>query len=570
MMSLSSMRGVTLATLLVFGSSGCIVVHNDPPPTPSGQHASATPRPKKPATRPKPAREQPKPKPKPKPKPVTPPKPKPEPKPQPKPEPKPQPKPEPKPEPRPEPEVPKATHMVVPVRVAFAESVAKIDALIVKTAKQDWRTVSAPNAPTKVELKYTVWRDPIKASFADGTLKVGVSVRYAANVRVSAKNPLGGRIWLTKGESWGTKSEPQTLSARFHAEFSVQDDFSVKARAELDDIDHGKAPSGDVCVKAIVRVCIGKDAIAPMVRKNLERQLVPQIEKALNDADRELEKALRLKPHAQKLWTALQQPQSLQKLGQANCPSEAGALCTTPAWLVARPESLGLSQPRMDGKDLRVDLAIAGQLAVQLGDKPTTKPTPLPKLKPVTEPPGFAVRARLRVPLASLGDEINKHLKDKQLAARGGPEIVVTRVTLGDQFDARHPRRLHLVVSVSGALNADLKLSGELDWDPKQRELSVKDLDYTVDTDNEALKQLSAANHAALRKLLADRARWKLDTRAAALGDAVTKALGGVWPGHLTVGGELSQVHLESFIMEKGMLAADIVLAGQLEVAFKP
>jgi hypothetical protein len=110
--------------------------------------------------------------------------------------------------------VPKATHMVVPVRVAFAESVAKIDALIVKTAKQDWRTVSAPNAPTKVELKYTVWRDPIKASFADGTLKVSVSVRYAANVRVSAKNPLGGRIWLTKGESWGTKSEPQTLSAR--------------------------------------------------------------------------------------------------------------------------------------------------------------------------------------------------------------------------------------------------------------------------------------------------------------------------------------------------------------------
>jgi hypothetical protein len=460
--------------------------------------------------------------------------------------------------------------MVVPVRVDFAESVARIDALIVKTMTQDWRTVSAAGAATKVEVKYTVWRDPITASFDDGTLRVGVNVRYAANVRASVKNPLGGRIWITKGESWGTKAEPQQISAKFHAGMKIQDDFSVKVDAGLDDIDHGKAPSGNVCVKVIAKVCISKQAIAPMVHKNLEQQIVPQIQQALGKADKQLEQALMLQGHAQKLWTVLQQPQSLQKLGQANCPSEAGALCKTPAWLVARPESVGISQPRMDGKDLRVDLAIAGQIAVQLGDKPTLAPTPLPKLKTVTDPPGFAVRAQLRVPLDALGDELNKRLQDKHLVVKGGPELVVTRVAIGDKFEPRFPRRIHVVVSVGGALKADLELVGELVWDANKRELSVKDFNYTVDTDNAALKQLSAANHEALRKLLTARAHWKLDTRTAALGDAITHALGDVWRGHLAVEGALNKLQVEQFKVEKGVLAADVVLAGQLAVAYTP
>lgn len=563
-MMIRSMRDVSLATLLAF-ASGCVIVHGAPYSAPAPQRASAAHKPKKPQAKPRPAAHKPKPKPQSQPKP--------QPKPQPQPQPKPKPQPRPQPQPQPEPEAPpqstpNATNIVLPVRVDFDEAVARIDALVVKSLKQDWQVVSKKGAATKVEVKYQVWRDPIKASFDDQTLKVGVNVRYAATVRASMTGPLGGTIWITKGETWGTKAEPQQISAKFHARLDIKDDLSVDAKAALDDIDHGKAPSGKVCVKAI-KVCITKEAIAPMVHKNLEKQIVPRIEKALNDADKQVEKALNLRPQAQKLWAAIQQPQSLQQLGQANCPTEAGALCTTPAWFVAQPAALGISQPRLDGKDLRVDLALAGQLSVQLGDRPAVKPTPLPKLTPVTGPPGFAVRARLKVPLDALGDELEKQLKGKQVGGRDTPEIVINRVTLLD-VDARNPRRIRLGVSVSGALKADLQLQGELFWDARRRELSIKDFDYTLDTDNQALAKLSAADHAALRRLIADRARWKLDTKAAALGKAVTDAFGRVWQGHLKVNGELSQVHLENFAMEKGTLAAEVVLAGELDVALTP
>lgn len=560
MFKVTTLRDVSLVSLLFFGSScSCVIVKGTPPPQ---QQAANRPKPiKKPAPAPaKPAGKPVKPETKPAPKPI------------PKPRPKPAPKPAPEPEPPPPPAIPNSTHMVVPVRVDFDDAVAKIDSMVVKTMTQDWKVVSGPKDPTKVEVRYTVWRDPIKASFADGTLAVTVNVRYAADVRASAANPLGkGRIWITKGETWGTKSEPQHVNAKFHAKLKVKDDFTVAADVGLDDIDHGAAPTGNVCVKALVNLCVSKETIAPMVRKNLEKPLVPQIEKALGDADTQIEKALNLKPHAQKLWTALQQPQPLQKIGDANCPTELGALCKSSAWLVARPESVALSQPRMDGDDLRVDIGFAGQLAVELGRKPVVKPAPLPKLKTTTDPPGFAVHARIELPLDALSAEIAKQIAGKSLDVRGAPDLVVTSVTLVNHADPGNPRKIHVVVSVSGGdFKADVVLAGEVAWDARRREVYLKDFDYTVDTTNAQLQALSEANHAALKKRIAKLAHWKIDGRRAALGEAITKSLGNVWAGHLQVSGELEHLAVDDVQVGKDALTADVVVAGQLAIGFKP
>ena len=556
---------LTFATLLAFLCS-CTIVrvpYSGPSSPPRG--AAGKPKPAKGKPKPKPSSQAPTKKPTPKPaKPSGPGKPA-KPKPQPKP---PTPRPAPKPE-EPPPGVREGTQMVVPLRVAFDESVKKVDSLIQKTITQDWQVVSDPKSATKVEVRYTVWRDPIKAKFDDGRLDVSVNVRYAADVRASTK--IGKRvIWITKGETWGTKAEPQRVAAKFHADFKIQDDFRVTAEAKLDDIDFGPAPSGQVCVKALAKVCITKETVAPMVNKNLQKQLVPQIEQALDQADAQFEKQLNLKKQAQTLWTALQQPQSLQQLGQGRCPTEAGAICSTPAWLVAKPTSIGVSQPRMDGDDLRVDLGLAGQLVVQLGDKPAVKPTPLPKLEAVTDPPGFAFKSRLRLPLSQLNEELSKRVANVKLDGRNTPDIVITYVKLVDAFEGRHPHRLSFAVGVGGALRGELKLQGDLEWDPKARELSIENFDYTVDTDNEKLQKLSQSQYAALRKLVADKARWKLDAKAAALTEAVTKSLGGALAGKLQVNGELTDVQLENFSVKDGVVDAAVALAGKLDIAYSP
>jgi hypothetical protein len=545
MIASRSIRDVSLATLLMF--SGCTFISGAPV---QNQGRPSRPKPK---AKPKPQAAKPKPKPaKPKPKPA--PRPKPKPRPDPTPDPTPDPRPDPTPDPRP-PAEPDRTQLVVPVRVDFDAAVAKIDSLIQKTLKQDWQTVSKSGAAMKIEARYTVWRDPIKAEFVDGKLKVDVAVRYAADVRASMKNPVGGRIWITKGVSWGTKGDPQELSAKFHARFTVEEDYSVKADAQLDDIDHGKAPTGEVCVKVLAKVCMTKESVAPMVRQKIEGALVPQIKKALGSADKQFEKAMNLKKHAQQLWTGLQQPQPLQQVGQANCPTELGGLCSTQGWLVAKPETVGVAGPRMDGKDLRVDLGIGGDLAVVLGDKPAVKPAPLPKLQSKTGEPGFVVRAKLKIPTDALGDELTKQLKDQKIGGRG--EVVVTKVTLGGSTDPQHPQRISAEVSVTGAVEGTLKVHGDLVWDARKDTLALKNVDYSVDARNPALEKIAEAHKAALIKLIEKEARWKLGGKTGALNKAITRALGEVMPGKLHVNGQLNSLRLEKF-------------SGLLDVALSP
>ena len=196
-------------------------------------------------------------------------------------------------------------------------------------------------------------------------------------------------------------------------------------------------------------------------------------------------------------------------------------------------------------------------------------PTPLPALKTVTDPPGFAVRAHLELPLAALGAEIAKQLKGKSVAVQGQPGLMVTNVVLVNHADPTNPRKIHVVVSVAGGgFTADVTLAGEVAWDPRRDELYLKGFDYVVDTDNTKLKAWSAANYEALRKQIAERARWRLGD--VALGQAITRALGNVWAGHLDIDGELKQVAVEKFTVGKTMVEADVVVAGQLGVSFTP
>jgi len=559
MISAHSLRDVSLVTLFVF-TAGCTFIsggsypNQGRYPTNSPQRGPSKPRPDTHRPSPgKPAQHPAKPPPKPDPKPPA------------------RPRPKPDPRPAPDPKGPNGTQIVVPVRVDFAAAVAQIDGRIQKTMNQDWQTVSASGAAIKVEARYKVWRDPIRADFNDGALKLRVDVHYAADVRASAKNPFGGRIWITKGISWGTQASPQKLIARFEARVDIQSDYSVKADARLTDIDHGAAPKGEVCVKSAVKLCITKEALAPMVHKKLEAALVPQVQKALGSADKQFEKSLNLKKYAQQLWTNMQQPLQLQQLGQSNCPSELGGLCTTPAWLVVQPASIGISGPHLDRKDLRVDLGFGGQLTVKQGNKPAVKPTPLPRLQTSVGKPGFAVHASLRIPTDALGDELTKHLKGQNLGGASTGNAVIAGVTLGKSSSPRFPHRIEATISVrGGGLDADVKVHGDLEWDGRKDQLSLENIDFVVESQNPALKQLSAANKAALLKALGDRAHWNLNTKSSALKRAITRALGGVWPGHLKINGELSSFDIERFTVDKDTLAADVLVTGQLDVALTP
>ncbi|MFI5308275.1 MAG: DUF4403 family protein [Polyangiales bacterium] len=468
--------------------------------------------------------------------------------------------------------LPDLTELVVPVRVPFAQAVANVDALVEKTAKQGWTRVSNGDDSPQVEVKYQLWRDPVRASWNDDTLDVTVSVHYAADVRAKVQNPLSnGWIWVTHDETWGTKKEPQEITATFHAKVAMSDDFKLKAQTRLDPLVHGKAPSGDVCVQVLAQVCVSKATLTPMVRSHLDAYLTPRLTKALQQTTGQIEQALNLKARAQTLWSALQAPQSLQKIADADCPTEIGAACKTPAWLVAQPTALGVAGPRMDGDDLRVDLSITGRLQVALGQQPSVSPVPLPKLSAVSEPEGLRVHAALELDAPALSALLDEELKDLRFGAgKGKPELKVTSARVLSHSDAKHRHRITVVLSVTGSVTADITLYGGLSYDRATQTLSVASFDYTVETNNTLLKQLAGFDHDAFRRQLAAKAHWDLGRQVEPLKKAISAALNGTLRDQLSVSGELADLELSSFTVGNGSISADVVLAGDLQVTFTP
>ncbi|HEX2677994.1 MAG TPA: DUF4403 family protein, partial [Polyangiales bacterium] len=588
-------KSVALAMLMMFGGASCsITVNKKPDTTPSSPAPEAKPKKAESKAAPEPvAKAEPKPKAKAKPKPKPKPSPKPEAKAQAeKPAPAPQPAPAPAPappassEPAPAPSIAKdepaptppaasvkpqpgseLTQIVVPIRVPFEATVAKIDALVEQTAKQGWTRVTDGNDSPRVEVKYQLWREPIQARWEGETLIVVVPVRYAADVRAQVKNPLGGNwLWVTKGESWGTKKDPQEITATFRAKLSIGDGYRLHADTELEPLKHGKAPSGDVCIQAIAQLCVSKESLAPQVRKHLDAYLKPRIERELGGANAQLEQLLNVKARAQSLWSALQKPLRVQKPDQVDCPTNLGGTCKLPAWLIAQPTALGISAPHLDGSDVRADVAITGKLAVQLGAAPKVKAVPLPKLSAVTEPPGFRVHALLRIESSELSQQLEKLLSGLHVANKGTPDLQVKSAKLSSGADPKHPKRVDLTLAVSGAVEAELALHGDLSYDAAKQTLDLDHLDYDVATKNGVLKQqLAALDHHALLEQIAKKAHWKIGAQTDALQKALNGALNEALAGQLQVSGALSTLEVEKLDMQADALQVDVVLAGDLQ-----
>lgn len=571
----SWLRPLSIALIAVAASGCAISVHSS---TSGGTTPDKTkPKDDKPSKPSKPAEEKPKPS---KPKPTTPSKPKPkptdpkptDPKPvDPKPtDPKPvDPKPvDPKPEaPKPAPEI---SRVVVPVRIPFETAIAKIDSLLPKTDSRDWQRVTKKGDSPEADIKYKVWRDPIQASFSKDTLRVVVPLRYAATIRVKAKNPVGGDwIWLTKGETWGTSSKPQRAKVTVDLQLSIDGNWKVKSVSKLQSIKHGEAPSGNFCARVGIDICTPKENLAPRVEGEINDYLVPKIESALAKADTEIEKALDVKKSATALWAAIQTPQQLQKVSDKDCPTQGGGTCKKAAWLVVVPSSMGMSQITLSGDDLGVDLSLEGKVSTVFGARPKVKAKEFPKLTPPASPTEFQIRTALELPLDALEDLVGAELKKDGLGGSGSAKLQVKSVSIKAE-GKDSTKKLTLTITTDGAYDGKIVVVGQLDYDAKKGILSLEKLEFDAATKALFSKELKSFDAAAIEKRVVASARWDLSKESSQLRKALTASLNDVLPGKLELKGELKELSIIDAKIEDGVIVARIELSGKLGVDFTP
>lgn len=551
---------LSLATLLTACTITTTSTRNDatPPPPPKPAEAKPEPKPAEPeAKAPEPAKEKPKKEKKPKKAEA--------------PEPKKKPKPEiakappsaplarpdrdltpvePEPPPAPQPEV---STIVLPIRASLAALSEQVDALLPKEERRGWTQVTDEGDSPRAEVKATIWRDPVQVSFDDQTFHVSVPLRFAANVRAWVKNPVNSSDWISiaKNESWGTRQEPQRLTATFSAKLDVDGKWRVTSDLRMGELEHGPAPSGSICKKVVIDICVKRESIAPRVNRGIDDYVRPRIEKALAKLEGRVDDVFRLKKRAGEVWTALQKPRAVKLPGAKE-----------PAWVVVEPSAVALGRPELDGSDVRIDLAVQGRVQLVGGKPPAAGKRELPALGRELPPAGLHVLAELRVPYAALSETLARELGDEKLGKDG--RVTIESAKLVAKKDGDESRRVTLEVELGGATEATLQLSGKLAYDPASHRLSIEDLDFRKKPGGE----LDDAVLAALRKRVASKARWNLAKQTKPLEQAIAAALSERAEGQVQLDAELDQLDVRDFVLGDDGLVAEVIVGGKLRARY--
>jgi hypothetical protein len=472
-----------------------------------------------------------------------------------------------------EPETPKdaplspgMSRIIVPVNTSLKALQAKLEEELPNNeAQKAWKRVGKKSKNREIDIRYEIWREPIELSVKEHTLRVVVPVQYASEFRAKVDKPVGkGKIWLTHGETWGTKERKQTMKVTLDFNLKVNENYELESHSKLVSIDHGAPPDGKACTDTAVKICVPKKDLASHVEEELDEKIGRKIEKILKKGDKKIGKAFDLKPRVESVWSAMSTPVELQKANQANCPTLAGKICSRSAWLAFTPNTLGLSPLGLKGDDLGVRLSLEGKLQLS-ENKPQDKTPELPKLTTIGGGSTFELSTAFEIPIERLTERLDKALADTPLRV-GGVSLKVKSLALRISDGEKKTLTLKLVTEK----DHKLAFTTSLEFDPKKKLFALTRLVPDASTKAMLEKELKDLNLGELQKTIDDHATVALERASEALREAITSGLGKSLPAKFRLKGTLSEIALEDFSLNDKAIAAKVKLSGPLSIEILP
>lgn len=265
----------------------------------------------------------------------------------------------------------------VAIRVPLSLIREEIEKRVPTHYARGWELVTRPGASQSIETRVSVWRDAVGLRVEGDVVHVELPLRYAAEIRGSAKTPFGNSIALAKGQTWGTEAHPQSLTLRGSARVSVSDAWELGIAITFDDPRHGDPPSGSICSAGSVQICVPKETIAPAVRKKFDAEIRKRLAKLDALVVTKARKAAALPSRVKTLWGLLGCPVPLDPAVKFDCTSRK-AVKTSTSWLLLDPLAADLAL-RSSGDALIVEPRVTVRVERAEGVEPPRREVrPLP------------------------------------------------------------------------------------------------------------------------------------------------------------------------------------------------
>ncbi|WP_080057743.1 DUF4403 family protein [Spirosoma aerolatum] len=268
------------------------------------------------------------------------------------------------------------------------------------------------------------------------------------------------RIWAKAGVSvLGFMQYKETefeIDLRFKSKFDLDPDWSVHTQTQADGYGWVRKPTVSVIG---VNIPI-TNMVARLIDKNLGT-----ISKTL---DQQIRRNIDLRAPVLKAWNTLREPYLLSEKYRT--------------YLQVVPKRVLITPLRFEGRLIRATIGIEGYTLTTTGAKPDVRPVvSLPNLTVVSQ-----VKDDFQIGLLSEASypEVARIAADEFVGksfsfSNDRYHITITGMDLYGQNE-------HLIIKagIKGTLNGDIYLRGKPYYDPKDQTISLKDLQYDLDTKN--------------------------------------------------------------------------------------
>lgn len=303
-------------------------------------------------------------------------------------------------------------------------------------------------------LKARVWKlDRIRIVAKDSTFlfEVPLKIWVSAGYKIS---PLG----ITMS---GYKDTEFSIRLRLISKIGISPSWQVHSDTYVDSYDWITEPN--------VKVGTFKIPIKAMVSRLLNRNF----EKISTAIDEQINGTIDLKKYAEVAWNLARQPVLLSK--------------EYDTWLVVQPSSVTMTPLLVSGNILRATIGVqAFTQTVTSVEKPTVpKASGLPQLQILDKVPGnFKIGLISLISYEEASRLASKNFSGKSYSfVKGQYTVQVTGIEMYGQNE-----RLVIKVNLTGSINGYIYLKGVPYYDPATQMLSLKDLDYDLDTKNSIIR----------------------------------------------------------------------------------
>lgn len=291
----------------------------------------------------------------------------------------------------------------------------------------------------------------------------------------------------------------------------------------------------DPCEVTLLKV----DA-TPLMRHIVDGQL----ERLRQQLDSALPALADLRPAADSLWRAMQQPFAL----------DSGST----AWLSMTPENVALARPLGRGDALTTAVVITARPRASIGARPSVG---LRRLAPLGLAPatasGIHVPVDIEVPFADLSVRVSQIMRGEV----PGADLTVDSVKIWGVGDTAVVR-----VTVHGTVNGDLFALGRVAYDTATRRVLVNDLQYTLASDSKMSRFKATLGSYRIKRALdlaTGHGRLDVSTQLDSLRRQLSTQLNRPLAPGVTVAGNVDGIRIAGLATSGTAFVLRVVLDGQ-------